>query len=67
MKEDKILEGYHLHDYIHVKRRKNIPASENLIRMLIKRKNIGSINKIIDLYNLISIDSALGAHDMDQT
>ena len=46
---------------------KNIPASENLIRMLIKRKNIGSINKIIDLYNLISIDSALGAHDMDQT
>ena len=37
--------------------------------MLIKRKNIGSINKIVDLYNLISIDSkiALGAHDMDQT
>lgn len=68
VKEDKILEGYHLlHDYIHVKRRKNVPASENLIRMLIKRKNIGSINKIIDLYNLISIDSALGAHDMDQT
>lgn len=70
VKEDKILEGYHLlHDYIHVKRRKNVPASENLIQMLIKRKNIGSINKIVDLYNLISIDSkiALGAHDLDAT
>ncbi|MGN1277103.1 MAG: B3/4 domain-containing protein [Floccifex sp.] len=70
IKDDKILEGYHLlHDHIHVKRRKNVPASENLIRLLIKRKDIGSINQIVDIYNLISLETkiALGAHDMDQT
>ncbi|MGM9946646.1 phenylalanine--tRNA ligase beta subunit-related protein [Floccifex sp.] len=70
VKDDKILEGYHLlHDHIHVKRRKNITASENLIRLLIKRKDIGCINSVVDIYNLVSLETkiALGAHDMDQT
>ncbi|MBQ0066118.1 MAG: tRNA ligase [Firmicutes bacterium] len=69
-KEDAILEGFNLlHDHTGVKRRKNIPASENLIKLLIKRGDIGFINTAVDIYNLISIESklALGAHDMDRT
>lgn len=69
-KEDPILEGFNLlHDHTGVKRRKNIPASENLIKLLVKRGDVGFINTAVDIYNLISIESklALGAHDMDRT
>lgn len=66
--EDPILEGFHiLHDHTGVKRRKNIPASENLIRLLLKNHGMSYINQAVDIYNLISLDSklALGAHNMD--
>ena len=67
---DPVLEGFNiLHDHFSVKRRKNIPASENLIRLL--KKNQGHmffINTAVDIYNLISMDTklALGAHNMDK-
>ncbi|MDO4466582.1 MAG: phenylalanine--tRNA ligase beta subunit-related protein [Bacillota bacterium] len=70
VKEDRILEGYNLlHDHTGVKRRKNVPASENLIKLLIKRADVAFINTAVDIYNLISIESklALGAHDIDKT
>jgi DNA/RNA-binding domain of Phe-tRNA-synthetase-like protein len=66
---DEILEGFNvLHDVTGVKRRKNIPASENLIKLL--KKNNGDmffINTAVDIYNLISLESklALGAHNID--
>ena len=66
---DPILEGFHLlHDAVGVKRRKNIPASENLIRLLLKHHDMFYINQAVDIYNLISMDSrlALGAHDIDR-
>lgn len=66
--DDPILEGYHiLHDNTGVKRRKNIPASENLIRLLRKNHSMTYINQAVDIYNLISLDSklALGAHNLD--
>lgn len=66
---DPILEGFNiLHDNTGVRRRKNIPASENLIRLLKKRQDMVYINKAVDIYNLISMDSklALGAHNMDR-
>lgn len=66
--EDAILEGFNiLHDKTGVKRRKNIPASENLIKLLLKNRGMFYINKAVDIYNLISLDSklALGAHNMD--
>ena len=66
---DPILEGFNLlHDNTGVKRRKNIPASENLIRLLVKRKEVFYINQAVDIYNLISLESklALGAHDLDK-
>lgn len=51
-----------------VPRRKNLPASENLIKLLIKRKGLTNINKAVDIYNIISMESklCLGAHDIDK-
>lgn len=66
---DPILEGYNLlHDKTGVKRRKNIPASENLIKLLLKHGDMFYINQAVDIYNLISLDSklALGAHNIDR-
>ncbi len=68
---DPILEGYNvLHDVTGVKRRKNIPASENLIKLLKKSQgDLFTINQAVDIYNLISLETklALGAHDYDKT
>ena len=67
--EDPILEGFNiLHDRTGVKRRKNIPASENLIRLLKKNHGMFYINQAVDIYNLISLESklALGAHNIDR-
>lgn len=66
---DPILEGFNiLHDKTGVRRRKNIPASENLIRLLVKHQGMSYINLAVDIYNLISLESrlALGAHNMDK-
>ncbi|MBR2175894.1 MAG: tRNA ligase [Clostridia bacterium] len=65
---DPILEGYNiLHDNTGIKRRKNIPASENLIKLLKKNGDLFYINQAVDIYNLISLESklALGAHNID--
>lgn len=68
-KEDNILKGFHLlHDNAHISRRKNTGASENLIKMLMKHGDMPIINKVVDIYNLLSMESklALGAHDIDK-
>ena len=50
--QDPILEGFNLlHDHTGVKRRKNIPASENLIKLLQKHGSLTYINKVVDIYN----------------
>ena len=69
IKDDKVIEGfYKLHNKVGVPRRKNLPASENLIKLLIKREDLVHINKVVDIYNIISIESklCLGAHDIDK-
>lgn len=69
IKSDPIIEGfYELHQEAGVPRRKNLPASENLIRLLTKREDLISINKAVDIYNILSIESklCLGAHDIDK-
>ncbi len=69
IKTDPIIEGfYELHQEVGVPRRKNLPASENLIRLLTKREDLISINKAVDIYNILSIESklCLGAHDIDK-
>ena len=68
--QDAVLEGFNiLHDRTGVKRRKNIPASENLIKTLLKHGTLANINKVVDIYNLISVETklALGAHNIDKT
>ncbi len=68
LKSDEILEGFYaLHAEVNVPRRKIIPASENLIRLLQKKQDMFSINKAVDIYNILSMESklALGAHDID--
>lgn len=65
---DPVLEGFEaLHDRAGVKRRKNVPAPTNLVRLLEKRGSLATINRVVDLYNLVSLETrlALGAHDMD--
>lgn len=67
--QDPILEGYNiLHDRAGVKRRKNVPSSENLIKMLLKHGDIPFINQVVDIYNVISLESRLcvAAHDLDR-
>lgn len=69
IKSDSVIEGfYELHQEVGVPRRKNLPASENLIRLLTKREELISINKAVDIYNILSIESklCLGAHDIDK-
>lgn len=69
IKDDKVIEGfYELHNKVGVPRRKNLPASENLIKLLVKREDLVHINKVVDIYNIISIESKLplGAHDIDK-
>lgn len=69
LKSDKVIEGfYQLHQKVGVPRRKNLPASENLIKLLVKRENLIHINKAVDIYNIISMNSklCLGAHDIDK-
>ncbi len=65
---DPVLEGFHiLHDHAHVRRKHNVPAPNTLIKLLVKRGTSPSINKVVDLYNIISMETrlALGAHDLD--
>ena len=67
--QDSILEGYNiLHDRAGVKRRKNVPSSENLIKMLLKHGDVPFINQVVDIYNVISMESRLciAAHDLDR-
>ena len=66
---DEVFEGYHiLHDKSGVKRRKNIPSSENLIKMLLKHGDMPFINQVVDIYNVISMESRLcvAAHNLDK-
>ena len=58
--QDPILEGYNiLHDNTGVRRRKNIPASENLIKLLRKHGGMSPINMAVDIYNFVSMDTKL--------
>lgn len=59
---------YASHKHSLVPRRKNLPASENLIRLLTKREDLISINKAVDIYNILSIELklCLGAHTIDK-
>ena len=64
---DPVLEGFHeLHDRAGIRRKHNVPAPVTLIKLLVKRGTAPYINKVVDIYNTISMETrlALGAHDL---
>lgn len=68
IKTDPIIQGFwDLHKAVHLPKRNNTPAPATLLKLILKRGELFSINPVVDLYNLISIQSklALGAHDLD--
>ncbi len=68
-KQDEILQGFwHLHEQLQIRRRDNRSSSESLLRLLLNKGHLFQIDPIVDIYNLISIETklALGAHDIDK-
>jgi len=66
---DPILEGFRqLHTKAGRSNRKYISSPENLIGMLLRTGTIPTINLVVDIYNLVSLETrlALGAHDISK-
>jgi DNA/RNA-binding domain of Phe-tRNA-synthetase-like protein len=69
LKTDPLLKGFkQLHEKIKHSNRETIAASENLLSFLLKTGKIPHINLLVDIYNLVSVETrlALGAHDIER-
>ena len=54
LKDNRIIQGFYgLHKEVGIPKRKNLPASENLLKNLLKKQEFHKINPLVDLYNLI--------------
>lgn len=65
--EDKILQGFRsIHSSIGFSNRSFPPASESLLEYVVKHHTLPRINLLVDIYNLVSVETrlALGAHDL---
>jgi DNA/RNA-binding domain of Phe-tRNA-synthetase-like protein len=65
--EDKVIQGFrNIHTHIGFSNRNFPPASENLLEYVIKNRTLPRINLLVDIYNLVSVETrlALGAHDL---
>lgn len=65
-KDDPVLRGFReIHTRSGVPNRDFPSASESLVRRLSRKGDIPSINLLVDIYNLVSVETrlALGAHD----
>ncbi len=68
IKKDPLLLGFRkLHERAGCSNRKNIAASENLLKFLLKTGHMTRVNLLVDIYNLVSLTSrlSLGAHDVE--
>lgn len=66
IKNDPILAGFRsLHEKIGRSNRRFPAASESLLNLFIKKDLIPKINTVVDIYNLVSLETrlSLGAHD----
>ena len=66
---DLILRGFNeIHKKINIKRRKNIPINEYIIKRFLKSEPLEEGNCLIELYNIITLDSRLfiAIHDLDK-
>jgi pyrophosphatase PpaX len=69
LKNDPILKSFkQIHEAIHHSNRETVAASENLLNFLLKTGKTPHINLLVDIYNLVSLETrlALGAHDVAQ-
>jgi len=67
IEEDRDLTGFRkLHEAVKRSNRKNVASPENLLSMLLRYGSLPRVNLLVDIYNLISVESrlALGAHDI---
>jgi len=67
--DPKILEGFRaLHEAVHRSNRRYVSSPENLWNHFNADGRLPSINPVVDIYNLVSLESllALGAHDVDR-
>lgn len=70
IREDAILQGYRqLHDAIGRSNQRFVAASENLLGQLLRNHRAPRVNRLVDLYNLVSMKTrlAFGAHDLAKT
>jgi DNA/RNA-binding domain of Phe-tRNA-synthetase-like protein len=67
IEKDPVLQGFRqLHDKVGCSGKKNVASPENLLAMLLSKSRLPSINLLVDIYNLVSIETrlAIGAHDL---
>jgi DNA/RNA-binding domain of Phe-tRNA-synthetase-like protein len=67
IEEDPVLKGFrHLHESVGFSGKKNISSPENLLLMFLRQRKIPTINLLVDIYNLVSLETrlAIGAHDI---
>jgi DNA/RNA-binding domain of Phe-tRNA-synthetase-like protein len=67
IKTDEVLEGFRqLHTRIGLSRQAQPAASEALLRLLLRKGVIPTVNLLVDIYNCVSLETrlALGAHDV---
>lgn len=67
IKADPVLRGFQrLHDAIGHSNRETVAAPQTLLQVLLRTGRLPEINLVVDIYNLISVETrlALGAHDV---
>jgi DNA/RNA-binding domain of Phe-tRNA-synthetase-like protein len=67
IEHDAELRGFRsLHEAIKRSNKSNVASPENLLNLLLRRKALPRINLLVDIYNLVSLESrlAIGAHDI---
>lgn len=65
---DPILQGFkQMHETIAHSNRETSPAPESLLKILLRHRKLPQINLLVNIYNLISVETrlALGAHDIE--
>lgn len=68
VENDLILKGFwELHESVGKTSKHDVSSPENLLKMFMEYGDIPNINLIVDIYNLVSVQTklALGAHDLD--
>ena len=69
VEQDSVLRGFReLHDRVGASNRKHVASPENLMTYVLRSGRLPHINLIVDIYNLVSMETklALGAHDVQK-